>query len=363
MTALQAAPAGVPSEDRVPAGDVGGAVRLTDWARCAGCAAKMGPLDLRAALAPLRRREDPRLVVGHETFDDAGIFRITPDLALVQTVDFFAPIVDDPYDFGRVAAANALSDVFAMGGEPVTAMNLVGFPVGQLAIDVLSEVLRGGQDTVHAAGACIVGGHSIQDDELKYGLSVTGTVHPEHILSNASAEPGDVLVLTKAIGTGILSTAAKRGLLADPERAALTASMVALNRDASRAALAAGARCATDITGFGLLGHASHIARASNVTLRIRVSAVPLLPGTLAMTAAGALTAGAARNAAYLEPLVGWNDAADETMRGALLDPQTSGGLLVALKPGRVAGFVAAVPDAATIGDVVARGPVPLVLV
>jgi selenide,water dikinase len=335
-------------------------VRLTEWARCAGCAAKMGPLDLKRALAPLERRDDPRLLVGHETFDDAGIFQITPDIALVQTVDFFAPIVDDPYDFGRVAATNALSDVFAMGGEAITAMNLVGFPVGHLPIEVLSEVLRGGQDAVHAAGAHIVGGHSIQDDEFKYGLSVTGTVHPARILSNANAQVGDVLVLTKAIGTGILSTAAKRGILPEAERRALTESMTTLNRDASRAAVAAGARCATDVTGFSLLGHASHIAKASGVTVRIDVAAVPLLPGTRAMVERGALTGGAARNVAYLEPLVEWGGTTDE-MRAILVDPQTSGGLLVALKPDQVDAFRSAVA-AAVVGSVVPQGAQPIAL-
>jgi selenide,water dikinase len=337
------------------------AVRLTEWARCAGCAAKMGPLDLSRALAPLERRDDPRLLVGHDTFDDAGIFQLSPDLALVQTVDFFAPIVDDPYDFGRVAATNALSDVFAMGGEALTAMNLVGFPVGHLDLSVLSEVLRGGQDAVHAAGAHVVGGHSIQDDELKYGLAVTGTVHPQRILTNAAAAAGDILVLTKPVGTGILSTAAKRGILPDAERSALTTSMTTLNREASRAALAAGARCATDVTGFGLLGHASHIARASKVTIRINAAAVPLLPGTLDMLEHGALTGGAARNAAYLEPLVDWGRATDST-RAILLDPQTSGGLLVALKPDALAGFVAAVPGAVPVGEVSRAGPHPIVV-
>lgn len=336
-------------------------IRLTEFARCAGCAAKMGPLDLKAALAPLLRRDDPRLLVGHETFDDAGIFQISPELALVQTVDFFAPIVDDPYDFGRVAATNALSDVFAMGGEAITAMNLVGFPVGHLAIEVLSEVLRGGQDAVHAAGAHIVGGHSIQDEEFKYGLSVTGTVHPQRILSNASAEVGDVLVLTKAIGTGILSTAAKRGILPEAERAVLTASMTTLNRDAGRAAVAAGGRCATDVTGFGLLGHASHIAKASAVTVRIDSGVVPLLPGTRKMMEQGALTGGAARNAAYLEPLVEWGRTTDE-MRAILMDPQTSGGLLVALKPGRVCEFIEAVPGSVVVGEVVVQGPKPILV-
>lgn len=330
-------------------------VRLTDWASCAGCAAKMGPADLKLALAPLARKSDPRLLVGHETFDDAGIFLIAPGLALVQTLDFFAPIVDDPYDFGRVAATNALSDVFAMGGEALTAMNIVGFPVGKLPIEVLSEILRGGQDAVHAANAHVVGGHSITDEELKYGLSVTGTVHPDRILTNAGAMPGDVFVLTKPLGTGILSTAAKRGLLPDAERAALTKSMTTLNLDASRAALRAGARCATDITGFGLLGHASHIARASNVTIRINASAVPMLPGTLAMIEQGALTGGAARNLAYLEPLVDWGRTTDE-MRALLVDPQTSGGLLVALEPARVVEFIATVPGTVVIAEAITAG-------
>lgn len=330
-------------------------VRLTDWARCAGCAAKMGPADLKAALAPLARRTDPRLLVGHETFDDAGVFLISPDVALVQTLDFFAPIVDDPYDFGRVAATNALSDVFAMGGEALTAMNIVGFPVGKLPIEVLSEILRGGQDMVHAASAHVVGGHSITDEELKYGLSVTGTVHPARILSNASAKPGDVFVLTKAIGTGILSTAAKRGLLPEAERATLTISMTTLNLTASRAALAVGATCATDITGFGLLGHASHIARASAISIRINHAAVPLLPGTRAMIEQGALTGGAARNVSYMEPLVDWGRTTDE-MRAVLVDPQTSGGLLVAMRPERVAEFIALVPGSVAVAEAVVKG-------
>ncbi|HVT39591.1 MAG TPA: selenide, water dikinase SelD [Gemmatimonadaceae bacterium] len=336
-------------------------VRLTQYARCAGCAAKMGPADLAAALAPLERRSDPRLLVGRETFDDAGVFQISDDIALVQTVDFFAPIVDDPYDFGRVAAANALSDVFAMGGEPLTAMNIVGFPVGQLPLVVLSDVLRGGQDAVHEAGAHIVGGHTITDEEVKYGLAVTGTVHPRRILTNAAAVPGDVLVLTKAIGTGILSTAAKRGQLGPAEVGTLVASMTTLNASGSRAALAVGVRCATDVTGFGLLGHASHVARASKVTLRIDAAAVPLLPGVRASLEAGALTGGAARNEAYLEPLVDWGSAPAE-LRALLVDPQTSGGLLLAVPAARVAELLARVPGAAVVGEVLARGSQAIVV-
>ncbi|HLA90726.1 MAG TPA: selenide, water dikinase SelD [Gemmatimonadaceae bacterium] len=331
-------------------------VRLTQFARCAGCAAKMGPGDLLAALANLQRRADPRLLVGHETFDDAGVFQIAPDLALVQTVDFFAPIVDDPYDFGRVAAANALSDVFAMGGEPLTALNIVGFPVGTLALEVLADVLRGGQDAVHEAGAHVVGGHTITDEEMKYGLAVTGTVHPDRILTNAAARPGDVLVLTKPIGTGILATAAKRGHLGARETATLISSMTTLNAAASRAAVALGLRCATDVTGFGLLGHASHVARASGVTLRIEFARIPLLPGTREALAARDTTGGAARNAAYLEPLVDYGRTTPDD-RALLVDPQTSGGLLVAVPPSVLAEYLARVSGAVAIGTVEAHGP------
>ncbi|MFI5310192.1 MAG: selenide, water dikinase SelD [Gemmatimonadales bacterium] len=336
-------------------------VRLTEFARCAGCAAKMGPGDLAIALADLEQRADPRLLVGRETFDDAGIFQLTDEIALVQTLDFFAPIVDDPYEFGRVAAANALSDVFAMGGEPITAMNIVGFPVGQLSLDVLSDILHGGQDAVHEAGAHIVGGHTITDEELKYGLSVTGTVHPRRILTNAAAVPGDVLVLTKAIGTGILSTAAKRGQLGEDALSALVQSMTTLNAVASRAALAVGARCATDVTGFGLLGHASHVARASEVTLNIEMSQVPFLPGTLKALEAGALTGGAARNASYLEQLVDYGRTTEEE-RALLVDPQTSGGLLVALPVNKVEEYLNRVAGAVAIGEVQERGPLAIVV-
>jgi selenide,water dikinase len=195
-------------------------VKLTEFARCAGCAAKLGAGDLTLALSSLPVHSDPRLIVGRETFDDAGVFMLSDDLALVQTVDFFAPIVDDPYTFGQIAAANALSDVYAMGGEPLTALNIVGFPAGKLPLEILTEILRGGQDKVREAGAVVVGGHSIIDEELKYGLSVTGRVHPKRVLSNAQALVGDHLVLTKPLGTGLLATAAKRGALGTQETAA-----------------------------------------------------------------------------------------------------------------------------------------------
>lgn len=293
--------------------------------------------------------------------DDAGVFVLSDDLALVQTVDFFAPIVDDPYLFGQIAAANALSDVYAMGGEPLTAMNIVGFPSGKLPLEVLREILRGGQDKVHEAGALIVGGHTIIDEELKYGLSVTGRVHPKRLLTNAAARAGDRLVLTKPIGTALLATAAKNGDLPEAELRALGASMQSLNARASKAALEVGARCATDITGFGLLGHGSHIARASKVTLRIVVDRVPLLPGARAVAERGVRTGGADRNLAYLESRVDWGTAS-EIDRVLMIDPQTSGGLLVAVDASNMARYLSLVPGAVEIGEVLSAGATGLVL-
>ena len=294
---------------------------------------------------------DSRVIVGRETFDDAGVFVLRDDLALVQTVDFFAPIVDDPYTFGQIAAANALSDVYAMGGEPLTALAIVGFPAGKLPTSVLTDILRGGQDKVHEAGAVLVGGHSIIDEELKFGLSVTGQAHPARLLTNATARPGDRLVLTKPLGTGLLATAAKQGRLPEDARDAMHASMCALNATASRAALALGVSCATDVTGFGLLGHARNVARASGVTLRIDGSRLPELPGARALWRDGIRTGGAERNESYLEPLVEWSHA-DAADRALALDPQTSGGLFLAVPRDALAGYLSAVPGAVEIGVV-----------
>ena len=321
----------------------------------------MGPGDLSRALAPLPRRVDSRILVGRETFDDAGVFRVSDELALVQTVDFFAPIVDDPYDFGQVAAANALSDVYAMGGTPVTALNIVAFPTAKLPLEVLTEILRGGQDKVHEAGARVIGGHTVVDDEIKFGLSVTGTVDPRAMLTNAGARPGDRLVITKPIGNGILATALKGGALDDASARAMLESMRELNAAASEAARAVGARCATDVTGFGLLGHASHIARGSDVTLRFHVRSVPLLAGALTAGEGGATTGGGKRNEEYLATLVDWGGT-DANLRAVLVDPQTSGGLLVAVPPMRLSDYLSRVPRAVEIGEVLPRGEVPIVL-
>jgi selenide,water dikinase len=319
----------------------------------------MGPGDLSRALAALPSKSDPRLLVGRETFDDAGVFRISDDLALVQTVDFFAPIVDDAYDFGQIAAANALSDVYAMGGQPLTALNIVAFPTKELPLEILSDILRGGQDKVHEAGALVVGGHTVIDTELKYGLAVTGRAHPDFLLTNAGARPGDQLVLTKPIGNGILATAAKRGLVSEESLAPMLASMKTLNGGASRAALAVGARCATDVTGFGLLGHLSHIARASKVTLRIRLEAVPIFAGVREAVRAGAVNDGGKRNAEYLRELVRWEKGSDEE-RAILTDPQTSGGLVVAVPAAKTNDYLSRVSGGVVIGEVFERGDVAI---
>ena len=321
----------------------------------------MGPGDLSEVLAPLPSLKDHRLLVGRETFDDAGVYMLSDEIALVQTVDFFAPIVDDPYEFGQIAAANALSDVYAMGGQPLTAMNIVAFPTGELPLSVLTKILRGGQDKVHEAGAHVVGGHTVTDTELKYGLSVTGRAHPDFLLTNAAAKPGDRLVLTKPIGNGILATALKKASAGDEKFAAIMtgnvvglmmSGMKALNGQASRVALAVGAKCATDITGFGLLGHASHIARASAVTLQINAASVPILPGTIEAWTAGASSDGLKRNREYIESMVSWTDQSPE-MRAVLCDPQTSGGLLVCVPRGQVAQYLSKVEGAVEIGEVI----------
>ena len=299
--------------------------------------------------------------MGRETFDDAGVIVLRDDLALVQTVDFFAPIVDDPYTFGQIAAANALSDVFAMGGEPLTALAIVGFPAGKLPPSVLTEILRGGQDKVREAGAVLIGGHSIIDEELKFGLSVTGQAHPARLLTNATARPGDRLVLTKPLGTGLLATAAKADRLSADAQLALHDSMRALNAVASRAALSLGVTCATDVTGFGLLGHALNIARGSGVTLRIVGRSLPELPGARELWRAGTRTGGAERNETYLAAHVD-SSSADPADLALALDPQTSGGLLLAVPPDALAGYLSAVPGAIEIGVVEAAGKQQIIL-
>lgn len=327
-------------------------IKLTEYAKCAGCASKMGPGELSTALSSLPKDSDPRLLVGRETFDDAAVYKLTDDIAIVQTVDFFAPIMDDPYRFGRVAATNALSDVYAMGGTPITAMNVVAFPEKSLPLEVLTEILRGGQDAVHAAGAKLVGGHTVIDEEPKYGLSVTGTVHPDKILSNKGAQVGDVLILTKKLGTGILSTAGKRGVLIPEYLDSMYESMITLNDNAAYWAVELGFKCATDITGFSLLGHASHIARASHVQLQINTCDIPILPGVIELIDGDEyVTGGGKRNRKWLEDRVDWNRISEPVIR-VLTDPQTSGGLLVCVPSDKVKQYIMNVPTSTIIGEV-----------
>jgi selenide,water dikinase len=323
-------------------------VPLTSLSSGAGCGCKLAAADLLPIVRDLPAATDPRLLVGSATGDDAAVFRISDDVALVQTIDFFTPLVDDPYDFGRVAAANALSDVYAMGGVPVTAMNVVAFPLERLGGDVLAAILRGGLDVVTAAGASVVGGHSIKDDEPKYGLAVTGTVHPDRIVSNAGGRAGDVLVLTKPLGVGAIVTAAKRGAAGPDLVARAVEVMVALNAEASRAALAAGVHAMTDVTGFGLLGHLHNVARESGLAAEVDAAAVPAIDGVEALLRAeGAVSGGSARNAEWAAGFAAIGDRVEPWRARLLTDATTSGGLLMALTAQT---DVAAIPGGTVVG-------------
>ena len=327
-------------------------VPLTSLAATAGCAAKIAQVDLLAALQHLPHRVDPRVLVGHETSDDAAVILLRPDLALVQTVDVFTPIVDDPYDYGRIAAANALSDVYAMGAEPLSALSLIAWPMDTAGPDALGLVLRGAADVCAEARITITGGHSIVDKEPKFGLFVTGTVHPDAVLRNDGARPGDVLVLTKAIGTGVLTTARKRGAIAEEGLTPAVESMTTLNAAAAQVARRIGVHAATDVTGFGLLGHLGNVLRASTVAAAtpigatLRFADVPLLPGARDFASAGICPGGSRRNLAYAAPNCVFADALAESDRLLLADAQTSGGLLLAVAADRANDLQAALRDA-----------------
>lgn len=297
------------------------------------------------------------MLVDASTLDDAAVYRIDADRALVATLDFFTPIVDNPYDFGRIAATNALSDIYAMGARPIFGLNIVCFPRDRLGEGLLEEIVRGGSDTARAAGMPVVGGHSVDDPEPKYGLCVLGEVHPDRIFRNSTARPGDVLVLTKPIGTGVIATAIKKAAASPDVINAAVSSMATLNRGAAEAMIAVRAHAATDITGFGLLGHLRSMARASRVAARIDASAVPILPGALDLARAGHIPGGTRRNLADLEADVAFADDVDSMLRIVLADAQTSGGLLIATPPGRVEELLerlraAKTPAAAVIGEI-----------
>jgi selenide,water dikinase len=310
-------------------------VKLTSLSHGAGCGCKIPASELHPIVRALGQTDDPNLIVGSATADDAAVYRLRDDLALVQTVDFFTPIVDDPYDFGRIAATNALSDVYAMGATPLSALNLVAFSLEELGRATLDAILRGGQDAVVAAGASIVGGHSIDDREPKYGLAVTGVVHPDRVLTNAGGRAGDVLVLSKPLGAGVCATAVKRGV--NPagliERA--TAVMCELNRDAATAALAAGAHALTDVTGFGLLGHLHELAEASGLAAEVQAAAVPAIEGVVDLLERNAdvVAGGTRRNRDHAETFASFDFGVPEARRWLACDAMTSGGLLAAVSP------------------------------
>jgi selenide,water dikinase len=309
-------------------------VPLTSLSHGAGCGCKLPAGELLPVLAGLELGDDPRLLVGAATADDAAVYRIDDRLALVQTVDFFTPLVDDPYDFGRIAAANAISDVYAMGGTPLTAMNIVAFPLERLGPLVLRAVLEGGLATAREAGCTVVGGHSIDDAEPKYGMAVTGTVDPARMLSNSGAKAGDALVLSKPLGVGVLTTAHKRGLLGEAQAAAAVAVMSALNASAAQAALAAQAHAATDVTGFGLLGHLHSMALQSGVAAEIDASAIPVLESVEALLDRDeGISGGTRRNLAHAESFTTFAAEVSSSRRWIACDATTSGGLLVSLPP------------------------------
>jgi selenide,water dikinase len=308
------------------------------------------------------------LLVGISTGDDAGVYRVAPDLAVVNTVDFFTPVVDDPFTFGQIAAANAMSDIYAMGGTPRTALNIVCWPQTGLPGSMLAEILRGGAEKVQEAGAVIVGGHSVADEEVKYGMAVTGVINPNRIIRNVGARAGDALVLTKPIGTGVLMTAFKRDRLASEHYAAAVKSMGELNAAASAAMLKYAVHAATDITGFGLVGHAAGMAEGSGVTLVFEESDLPLLPGALEACRAGMIPGGGKRNREFYAAMTRISDEIADAMVELAFDPQTSGGLLIALSADEAVAMLADLQqggnlDAAIIGRVEDRGDFPIELV
>ena len=329
-------------------------VKLTKLSKCAGCGAKVGAGVLAQLLEGIKVHQDPNLLVGFDKSDDASVYQVTDDLALVQTVDFFPPIADDPYLFGQIAATNALSDVYAMGGEPRLCLNIMAVPES-MPKEAVHQLLRGGYDKVYEAGALITGGHSILDDEPKYGLAVTGFVHPDRVLTNSGARPGDMLLLTKPLGIGVLTTAQKAELLSPEGRALAEKLMTTLNRSARDAMVKYRVHACTDVTGFGLLGHACEMAQGSDVEMELRVADIDLIGEAVELAKMGLLPAGMYRNRTFAEP---WVDDGDTELckQDVLYDPQTAGGLLMAVDPADADALYAelkgCVPSAQRIGTV-----------
>lgn len=308
------------------------------------------------------RTADENVLVGFDTADDAGVYKLTPELALVQTVDFFTPIVDDPFTYGAIAAANSLSDVYAMGGRPVSALSILAWPAKGDVAD-LEEILKGGASKMIEAGCSILGGHSVADEEIKFGYAVTGLVHPDRVKANADARAGDALVFTKSLGTGVISTALKRGIAADAHVQASIASMLTLNRRACEAMLNFDVHGCTDVTGFGMIGHAREMALASGVTIEIAARSLRFLPGALDYARAGAIPGGLNNNRDFASCAVEFDSEIPAEVEALLYDPQTSGGLLISLPEADAAALEAALPGAYRMGRILPRGAKPLRIV
>jgi len=342
-------------------------VALTTLVENAGCASKIGQEDLKRALSGLPRVVDPRVLVSSETCDDAGVYQLTPRLALVQSVDVFTPVVDDAYAFGEIAAANSVSDIYAMGGKPLTALSIVAFPVESLSPRIMNRMLQGGVDKLREAGVALLGGHSIKDREIKLGFAVTGVVDPGRMTVNGKARPGDLLILTKPIGTGTLSFARQIGRAPAAGLAEAEISMRALNRAAAEIMTKAGVTTATDITGFGLAGHLGEIAAQSGVEIEVYGSSIPVFTGVLDLIREGVISGAVERNREYASSFVRRARDAGEDLETLLYDPQTSGGLLMAVRRSKARAVLAAlgkkgIAAAAIIGRVVRKGPARIVL-
>ena len=336
--------------------------KLTAHVKAGGCASKLSPKLLDKVLGAMPRIANPNVLVGFDTSDDAGVYRLSADLALVQTVDFFTPVVDDPFTFGGIAAANALSDVYAMGGSPISSLSVVAFPANG-DTDVLEAILLGGLEKMREAGCAVLGGHSVADAEIKFGYAVTGTIHPDRIKKNSGARAGDALVFTKAIGTGVIGTALKRGISQPAWVEAATSSMLTLNRAACQAMLQFDVHGCTDVTGFGFLGHAREMAMGSGVTLEIDPSRIRVLPGAIEAVRAGAIPGGLNNNYDFASCTVEITDAPEPALLQLLYDPQTSGGLLISLPEADAVALENLLPGACRVGRVLPRDNKPIRLV
>lgn len=337
-------------------------VKLTSLSHKGGCGCKIGPKELQEVLQNLPPNiPNNNVLVGLDTSDDAGVYQINEELAIVQTLDFFTPIVDDPYDFGQVAAANAVSDVYAMGGTPVTALNIVAFPIAHLEKSILSAILEGAKDKLNEANIALVGGHSIDDEEPKFGLSVTGTIHPGKIRTNTGAKPGDKLILTKPIGVGIMTSSLKKGLLSAEETQAVTKVMTTLNKTAMEVSQSYDINASTDVTGFGLLGHLTEIAQGSKVGIQIDYHAVPVLPRVYELAEAGHIPGGSKSNFQYVEKHIHFAESLQQIDKWILTDAVTSGGLLLSVQGDEAISLEKTLRttgvDASIIGEVTEKTP------